>query len=68
MTTPIHKEYFYCYPSHLFAFINGRCGIPYICKGINEKSNETFWLFKQSDALTAALTEYKEVRANSKTK
>lgn len=72
MKTKPEKEYFYCYPPAMFAYLHGIKKLAYICKGINEKSQNTFFLFKQSDELTDAIQEYKhncsDLRSKDETK
>lgn len=54
-------QFFFCYNRRLFKFLRFDRGIQYICTGLHEYSLDKFWCFLQSQELTDAINEYKQL-------
>lgn len=52
------KKYYYCYCPWRFDFLHNKKNIHYICKGINERKDTTFFLFEFTPEVKQALDEY----------
>ena len=60
------KSYFFCYNGSVASYLKHFKGIPFITEAIQPRNGSRFWLFEQSEELSQALTEYKQLKQQQK--
>lgn len=60
------KSYFFCYNGSVASYLKHIKGIPFITQAVSIKNGEQFWLFEQSEELSQALKDYKQMREREK--
>lgn len=56
------NEFYYCYSSKVFRFLNKDKGIPFICTGVHKRTKVRFFQFQRSNELKNALDEFNASR------
>ncbi|MGF9826630.1 hypothetical protein [Brevibacillus agri] len=56
------KNYFFCYNGSVASYLRHIKGILFITEAIQPRNGSRFWLFEQTDELSEALTEYKQMK------
>lgn len=60
------KGYFFCYNGSVASYLKHIKGIPFITEAVQPKNGSRFWLFEQSEELSQALNDYKQMREREK--
>lgn len=56
------KGYFFCYNGSVASYLKHIKRIPFITEAIQPRNGSRFWLFEQTEELSQALTEYKQLK------
>lgn len=56
------KSYFFCYNGLVASYLKHIKGIPFITEAVQPRNGSRFWLFEQSEELSKALTEYRQLK------
>lgn len=59
------SDLYNCHSLKLFHFLKGK-GFYYISKGLNEKTNRSYWVFEKTGEFCAALDEWDQVKKTFK--
>jgi hypothetical protein len=60
------RDYFFCYSGSVASYLKHIKGIPFITEAIQPRNGSRFWLFEQTEELSNALTEYRQLKQKQK--
>lgn len=59
----MNNKYYFCYSIKQHQYIHNTKRIPYVCSALHESTGNKFWLYENTDELTQAIKEQKQLLA-----